>query len=379
MQNSKNTTFAFQEVTDTEVLDIIKGLKAKKSAGHDNISNNLIKSVLVDIYTEITFVINYCLQNEYFPSMWKVSRVTPLFKKGDRTNITNYRPISLLPCISKILEKVVDKQVRTYMSVHGYFADDQYGFRAGHQCAHAVARVVSILEKARRNKEVSCAIFCDLRKAFDTISHSTLYDILSYYGINTNFFKSYLTNRLQFVQINDKKSKKMRINYSVPQGSILGPLLFSIYINLLPTAVDMHTNLYADDTVFILSDKNIHKLQEKANLQLHKAAEWFNSNTLTLAPEKTVYILHNAKKNQSVNIKMGGCTLSRVKSTKYVGFYIDERLDWKNHINYIARKTRQNIFSVIRSEPFFPPKLKLWLYNSLFKPYLEYCCPLWGH
>ena len=218
-----------------------------------------------------------------------------------------------------------------------------------------------------------------MRKAFDTISQNALYDILSYYGIKTNFFKSYLTNRLQYVQIHGVKSQKTRINYGVPQGSILGPLLFTIYINLLPTVTSMHTNLYADDTVFVVNAKDPNTLQERANEQLKLASDWFNNNSLTLAPEKTVYLLHNAKKSQTINIEMNGCTLTRVTETKYVGVIIDEKLSWKPHIDYIARKTRQNNFLLNKVKHIFPAKLKLWLYNALIKPYLEYCCAIWGH
>jgi hypothetical protein len=313
---------------------------------------------------------------QYFPQEWKTAKVVPVFKKGDPTLQNNYRPISLLCCISKLLEKIVESQVRSYMDRNGYFYTHQYGFRAGYQCAHAIIKFVSRVLGDRKEKASTAAIFLDIRKAFDCVSHYILYEKLEYYGIPSKFFRSYLGNRLHFTEIMGKSSTKARLSIGLPQGGVMSPLLFSIFVTDIYEASPMMKILYADDTVLLDSDYDVQNLERKCNLNLQKVAKWYDLNGLTLAADKTTFMLFNSRK--TISLQLGGNKLECVDYTKYLGVLIDKRLNWKCHINSVASKIRQNLFLMAKVKYILPRELKLWLYNSLVKPYLDYACTVWG-
>ena len=230
LQNPKTTTFQFCTVEEAEMAVIVRNMKPKRSTGHDEISNKLLKELWPSLSKPVTFLINDCLQREYFPQEWKVAKIVPIFKKGDPTIANNYRPISLLCCLSKILEKIVDSQIRSYMNRNGFFYTHQYGFRAGYQCAHAITKFCSRIHNDRKNKEATAAIFLNIRKAFDCVDFDILYDKLEYYGIPSKFFKSYLTNRLHYTEIKGSRSPKARMAIGLPQGGVICPLLFTIFL-----------------------------------------------------------------------------------------------------------------------------------------------------
>ena len=248
-------SFQFECVPTTEVTKIIKNLASKNSSGHDGISARFIKRILETITPPLTHIINQSLCTGIFPDRLKIAKVIPLFKKGDQHILDNYRPISLLPVISKVFEKIVFDQLYQYFTDNDLIFTSQYGFRKLHSTELASIELIDRIAQYMDSGKLPLSIFLDLSKAFDTLDHSILLDKLKFYGISNTplkWFQSYLRSRQQFVEFDGTCSGITFINTGVPQGSILGPLLFLIYMNDIHTASDKFDMiLYADDTNLI--------------------------------------------------------------------------------------------------------------------------------
>jgi hypothetical protein len=371
-------THKFSAVKEKVIVDIIKGMEAKKSSGHDQISNWLLKQIVQEIKTPLTQYINASIMKGIVPSYVTKAKVVPLYKAGDKTEFTNYRPISLLPTISKVLEKVVDKQIRAYLKENSILYERQYGFRAGHETQHALLKLLDEVEGSK----YSITIFADLKKAFDTVDHKILLQKLSHYGINSSWFESYLTNRLQITEFKGVKSDEDKITMGVPQGSILGPLLFIIYINDLPNASKLLTILFADDTTLQAGGNNIKELLTDMERELDKVADWFTNNKLSLHPGKTFYMVFGEPGELKVNLK--GTPLQRVgesediKTIKFLGIYLDDKLQWHRHIDHVYKKVRKSTTQLAKVKEFCTSSVRNNIYNSLIKSYLEYGITLWG-
>ena len=253
------------------------------------------------IIVPLHYLINLSLESGYIPKELKIAKIVPVFKDGDCHNYTNYRPISLISSFAKLLEKIVARQIVRFLNEQNIIYKHQYGFRATHNTSqpvlHFADKIYNALNQNPQAKTLS--IFIDLKKAFDTVDHTILLKKMEHYGIrglSNVWFQNYLSEREQFVYINGAESSKQKILCGVPQGSVLGPLLFLIFINDLPNATELLTLLFADDTTFQISGVNVDLLYEKANFELEKAAEWFKSNKLTLNVKKNkIYVVHRKK------------------------------------------------------------------------------------
>ena len=252
MPAKPNCNLKFQSVTVDNVSRIIDSLKPKTSSGVDCISNNLIKCVKNVIMEPLTVIINQMLNVGIFPDSLKISKVIPIYKKSDNTIFSNYRPISLLPSISKIFEKIILEQITTYLDTNNLIHKHQYGFRKNHSTEYAALHIVNYLNYELDRNRTPTNVYLDLSKAFDTLSHNILLRKLKHYGVcdsALNLMKSYLENRKQFVQFDESISEMKAIHKGVPQGPILRPLLFLIYINDIPNSSNLFNFLmYADDT-----------------------------------------------------------------------------------------------------------------------------------
>ena len=241
-----------------------------------------------------TAYFTWAFEKGIFPCTFKTAQVVPIFKTGNKNSVNNYRPISLLPSLSKVLEKLIKIRFVKFCDKYDILYDYQYGFREGHSVLHSLLDVTSFGNISIQNKENIAMLLMDQRKAFDTVSHNVLLQKLYHYGIRGpahKLIESYLTSRKQFVSIDNVNSSAQSINIGVPQGSILGPLLFLININNLPNAISSKPRLSANDTCIILSDSSLPNLETKCNTELNQLKNWCNTNKLQINPKKSNVLL----------------------------------------------------------------------------------------
>lgn len=290
-----NPTSLFMGPTDKdEIQSIISSLKPKNSAGHDNINTKLLKYLNTTLSTPISLLINMSISTGIVPEVLKLAKIVPVHKSKSREEFSNYRPISLLTSLSKVLERVIHKRLYAFLEQCLILNSNQYGFRKKHNTIDAVIKFISDIAIAEDSKNSTLAIYLDLSKAFDTLNHTLLLKKLEHYGIrgiSLQWFKSYLSNRSHYVEYQKHKSIVKNIECGVPQGSILGPLLFIIYINDLPKVLE-HTKiiLFADDATVYVSGRNIDNLYAKLNGELQVLSDWFRANILSLNESKTQHM-----------------------------------------------------------------------------------------
>ena len=277
-------TLKFECITKDYTIKAIDNLENNYSSGHDGISNTLLKTIKNDISQSLTIIINQMLTTGIFPDAFKLSKVIPLLKKGDSSLLVNYRPISLLPTISKVFERVIDDQMYEYFNQFNLLAEQQYGFRKQHSTEYAAIKLIDHVSKEMEAGKTPTSVYIDLSKAFDTLTFEVLLYKLKYYGVTDTAFdllKSYLTNRKQYVVFDGCQSEHVEIYTGVPQGSILGPLFFSIYINDLITVSDrLNFLMYADDTTIYFNLEDFDNLTKETdiNRELEKVNIWLKLN-----------------------------------------------------------------------------------------------------
>lgn len=265
--------FKFRLVTEFEVENVINGIKNETSCGNDGISNRLIKSLKIALISPLTKLFNLSQKTGIFPESLKKAKIVPIYKTNDVNEYSNYRPISLLSSISKLLEKLVAQQLTCFMNEQRIFSDKQFGFRTGYRTEHILTEIMKKVDNEKSNGKHTLGIFLDVQKAFDCVDPSIMLKKLQHYGVHENeynWFMKYLTGRSIRVQIDNCLSNDYALNLGVPQGSVLGPLLFSIYVNDIENAANLLCLLFADDTSLLNSSKNLDELVKDTKIELYK-------------------------------------------------------------------------------------------------------------
>ena len=389
LNNPTEHHFNFNTITESETLSIINKLKNKNSSGKDEISNKLLKSIKDEIAKPLTIIINQSLKTGVFPDALKIAKVKPLYKKGDNFCLNNYRPISLLPTISKIFERVMFTQLYSYLNANTLLSEQQYGFRSQHStelaCVKLVDYITTEMDNIRKIKTPT-AIFLDLSKAFDTLNFNILLNKLQYYGIDgisLSLIRSYLTDRFQYVQFENSESDLLEIKTGIPQGSILGPLFFSIMINdLVNSSNKFKFLMYADDTTiyFNLEDFPIENREVLINNELEKVNKWLKLNKLAVNVDKTKSMLfHKRRPVTPIQFSMNNRIIDVVQYFNYLGIMLDADMSWKTHVAMVRNKLSRINGILHRLKYIYPQSILITLYKSLFVPHINYGSLLWGH
>ena len=393
-QNPKSLYFA--PITTLEIERIISKLEPKKSSGHDGISNKLIKDLCDVISYPMTLIFNQSLQTGRFPSAMKWADITPLYKSKNKYETTNYRPISLLLTISKILEKTVYSRTYKFLEQNQILYNSQYGFRSQHSCQDAISELVGKILKNMEEQKYTIAVFIDLSKAFDTLEHDVLFAKLYKYGIRgitLDWFKSYLTNRKLRVKCRSgitgriEYSDYYEVDYGTPQGSCLGPLLFLIFSNDLYRSLECSSSiLFADDTTIYDQNKDLDFLKWNIEQELVKVVDWFNANKLTLNVDKTQCLLFrpkHARQQQKVEntttMKLDNKDLTFSMSVKFLGIWLDKQLSWNHQFQTIIHKIQKNRILLQVGQKYLPPSTKVMIYYAHIYSHISYCIRIWGN
>ena len=378
-----NPLNVFQNTNEDEIRLIVKEMR-EVGGGHDKINSRIFKSTFTAIIGEIVHFLNLCLQQSVFPRQLKMAVVKPIYKTGNKQLFNNYRPISLLPVISKLLEKLIYIRLNGHLTSNDILSHCQFGFRKGMSTYMPILLLQDKITSALESNNVVCGIYLDLRKAFDTVDINILLGKLQCYGISGNAYnmiKSCLTERTQCVQLEGAKSNFLSVEIGVPQGSILGPLLFILYINDFPHVFEhITTYLYADDTALFIEGKDEKKIQNTLNRLMPEIAEWFDANQLSLNTDKTFYQIYTNKKEQvKISLQLAGADIKCFKTIKYLGVFIDDDMKWKTHISKLYTVLCRNIGIINRVKHFLNSNHLLLLYNSLFLSHVNYCCFLYSN
>ena len=324
-----------------------------------------------------------------FPDEMKIAKIKPLFKAGERDIVSNYRPISILPVFSKLLERIMYNRVYAHVTSNSLLYMKQFGFQSQNSTEYAILQLAKEIYESFGKQEYTLGVFVDLSKAFDTVNHNILLMKLEYFGLKNehiNWFKSYLSNRQQFVSYdNNKQSSNKNINCGVPQGSILGPLLFLLYVNDSCNASNiLKPIMFADDTNLFFSAKNIKHLFQTMKKELIIIQDWFNANKLSLNVTKTKYsFFHSLSSADKIplrlpELKINNTVIKREEKMKFLGVLLDENITWRPHIKCIESKISKNLGILYKARYFLNSACTKQLYFSFIHTYLNYGNIPWG-
>jgi hypothetical protein len=377
--------WSFHTVSRKELLELIESIVPKSSCGYDLLTNRMLKKEKERFCNLTLNLINETITNNKFPNALKIAKVIPIFKKGDKHNLNNYRPISLLPVLSKLVEKVINKQITKKLNDYHIIDDNQYGFRTEHSTEDAVVKFVDHIEKLIPGNKYVVSIHIDVSKAFDSCNHGIMKKKLKRIGMSNtalDLMMSYMGDRVQEIWIESECGGRFIINIGVGQGTVLGPTLFKIYIMDMYLATKLFSLRFADDSNFVGSGNNKESTEREINEELIKLHRWFCKNKLTLHPDKSRVVVYT--KDKLLNIKLGDKTLMRCgygmqeEGVKFLGVIIDENLDWKLQTNYVKKKVGKGNYLLWRYKNCLSIGMKKTIYESFVRTHLTYCLPVWG-
>ena len=381
LRDRVRNSFVLLPITDEEIKSAISLLK--NNNGLYNFSTKVLTDTRHDISEILAHVFNLCIYQSYFPNELKTGCISPIFKKGDKNDIKNYRPICSLSPISKIFEKIIYTRMISFIDKNNIFSASQYGFRKNKSTEMALMQFIDFIHNGLTKKENVGAIFMDLSKAFDVMDHNILMVKLEHYGFRgpfLDFLMTFVRNRKYFVNVNGLNSSTKTVNIGVPQGSTLGPLLFLIYVNDMKNSSEILEFVqFADDTTTMYSSDNIIYLKTKLELEGNKVIQWLIANKLVINLTKTQTMLFSNKRGNPIfNINLDNVIINEVEETTFLGIIIDKKLNWKSHIRHLCNKTSKGVAILRIFRNVFPKHILKTIYMSLIFSYLNYCNLVWG-
>lgn len=375
MDSFASPRFNFVHLSFVEVRDIIFNLKNSATLDVHHLNAKMIKSVINHLVAPLTRLINHCIDVGIYPSCLKKSKVIPVFKKGEVNDLNNYRPISIIPVISKVFEKGLQGQMVRHFEYYKLFNSAQFGFRKNKSTSLAITQLVSNITASFNNGNYVGAIFCDLSKAFDCLSSEILIKKLQFYNFSdlaSDLVCSFLTSRLQAAYLSSNLSSFLPLSLGVPQGSILGPTLFLIYINDLPTSItNSELVLFADDTTLLRSSTDFASLQRDLELSMSDLLAWFSHNNLCLNSSKTVRTNFSLRSIPASHVCHG--------AVKFLGVFVDSKLTWDPHIDYVVNNFSKNYFLLRSLKPLVSASTLLSVYHAYIHSRITYGILVWGH
>ena len=382
--DSNLKTFYLFPVAPQECLRVIKNLKITKS-DINHIPVKIFKLVAPYLIEPLCKLINLSFSTGVFPKLFKIARITPIFKSGDRKMPTNYRPISSIPYLSKVFEKCICIRLLKFFDKFSLFSNCQHGFRKGRTTCDALLSLTESIYENLNRREYLVSSLVDLRKAFDTVSHPILVRKLAKYGVrgvSLSLITSFLKDRKQFVSLGSNSSSLMNVRIGVPQGSTLGPVLFLIYVNDLPTISDiLKFSLFADDTAITISNKDCNDLVMTLNDELHKLSQYTVLNRLSINVDKTKSIVFSNKNSENIlnsSISICNQNVEFTKNVTYLGIKLNNKLDFSDQVDFVVDKVAKQTGILFKIRKNLDIRTRLTFYYSFIYPHLIYNVLIWG-
>ena len=374
--------FALSPVTRRDILKQLLSLEVGKSTGLDGISARFLRDGATVLADPIAHIVNLSITSATVPSSFKDARVRPLYKKGDKLDPGNYRPVSVLNVLSKILERTVHRQLMGYLEQRGILFGYQSGFRAGFSTDTCLVNLNDYVRSEISKGNFVGMVMIDLRKAFDTVDFDILLSKLKAMGVGSNdWFRSYLTGRRQCVNVSGTDSDFLEVSCGVPQGSILGPTLFLCYINDMSVSLDCRLSLYADDSTLISSGRSVESLSTFLTGQLESCSKWLVDNKLSLHVDKCESIIFGSCRKiverEGFQVKCYGKVVPRVSCVKYLGVLLDENLAGDSQASAIVKKVSSRLAFLYRKSGFLDRRSRSTLCLALVQPIFDYCSSSW--
>lgn len=376
----------FLEPTDeTEVFKTFRSLNNSKALDKDDIQIKPVKYVLESIVTVLAYIYNLAFETGTFPRAMKEARVRIIHKGGDKNDKNNYRPISVLPVFSKGLEKIIFSRLTNFLNKNETLTDSQFGFRKGRSTETALLAMKERIAQSIDSGLFSLGIFIDFSKAFDRLSHDILINKLSFYGIRgspLSLMTSYLKNRTQCVCIDSQNSSSLPVLNGVPQGSVLGPLLFNVYVNDIVN-IDLAPQyfIYADDSTLLFTGSDPDFLVLQCNNTLEKLHHWSKSNSVKINPVKTKAVLFRPKNKMFTlqrKISLFDRNIELVDEHKVLGITFSCNLSWNSHVQSLCRRLSVAVAALSCCRVLMPVNIKIQLYYALFTSQMNYCSLVWS-
>lgn len=387
-KTANKAPFQIPPIAVHELGRLISQLQNKKSSGPDEISNHLLKLSLPYTVDSLTYIFNLCIQRNTFPQALKKAKVIPLPKSKNTSDVSNYRPISLLSVLSKLLERHIHINLTKYMDRLALFHPLQSGFRSNHSCSTALSLLTDKCLSAINSSQLSGVVYLDFSKAFDLVDHKILLNKLSLYlngSDSLSFFQSFLENRSQQVYVHGAYSREESVLYGVPQGSVLGPILFCIYVNDLPlhfsdNSVECH--MLADDTTLRTQNRRLENIQQSLQHTLRDISQWCSENNMVLNPLKSKsMVITTRQKHQlsplSLDLTINGNSIEKVSEHKLLGVIIDDKLRWHSHIEHLCKRVSRNLFLLSKLQSVITLDARKMFYNAHIKPHIDYASVIW--